>query len=128
VTRHWTFRDYLAADGTNEILAWLNGLNDKRAKIKINAKIRHLEAVRTFREDDAKKLEGHEGLWELRVSLAGIKYRPLFCHGPNSGDLTLLIGAVEKNNRFDPREAPTRAQNRRAEIGKEGRTCEHDHS
>jgi hypothetical protein len=62
------------------------------------------------------------------VRVANTQYRPLFCHGPGPGDLTLLVGALEKGDRFEPQSAPETALRRKADINIKGRTCEHDFS
>jgi hypothetical protein len=128
MTRVWNFRDYVNSHGENEIHAWLNSL-PKRAKARINALIRHLEAVKLFSTNDAKVLHGScDGLFELRIFVERVQYRPLCSYGPNNRDITILFGAIEKGDKFVPATACSRALDRKAEIFVKERTCEHDFS
>jgi hypothetical protein len=123
----WKFKDYLDQAGGNEIRGWLDALS-KKARIKIDQRIRHLENVRHFHQEPQyiKKLVGYEGIYEIRIVFAGDQYRPLGCYGPERGEFTLLIGAFEIGDRFDPKDAPDKAVERMTIILKDGsRVCAH---
>ena len=123
----WKFKDYLNEARENEIRAWLNTLS-KKARIKIDQRIRHLENVQHFHQEPQyiKKLVGYDGIYEIRVVFAGDQYRPLGCYGPDRGEFTLLIGAFEIGDRFDPKDAPDQAVERMAIIKKDrSRVCDH---
>ncbi len=125
---HWTFKDYVTEDGENEILAWLNDL-PKRAKIRINTAISRLEVMERLEMPYARVLKGPcAGLMELRIPVENVQYRPLCCYGPGEKEVTLLFGAIEKGGRFVPLSACSTALIRKAQIGEEGRTCDHDFS
>jgi hypothetical protein len=125
--QYWVFRDYLAERGENEIRLWLDGL-PKRARIKIDVRLRHLENVRYFQGEPQyiKALVGYDGIYEVRVISQNVQYRPLGCYGPGPGDFTLLVGAVEKGGRLEPREAADVAVKRR-EIILADRRRTHEH-
>lgn len=115
--------DFLEADGSNAILAWLDSLRlDKggvpSAKIKINTRIQYLEGSENWHWPPQliSSLKGYEGIYELRVVHKRVQYRPLGCYGPGQKEFTLLLGAREENDDFKPRQAPAIAQERRAII------------
>ncbi len=122
------FRDYLNQRGENEIHEWLNQVN-ATVKMKINVFIQHLEGESDWRGLKwVKPLAGNgKGLWELRVEFDGVQYRPLFSRG--SGSATLLLGALEVNDQFDPVGAIETALTRKASIEADNRrSIEHDFS
>lgn len=125
----WTFKDYLSAEGENVFHAWLNGL-PKAAKAKINAMLRYIEPMQELGPPQLKRLKGPcAGLMEVRVRGAdNIQYRPLCCHGPGDGEITLLAGAIEKGSKFVPLSACSTAHMRQKEITERGRTCDHNFS
>ncbi len=127
MTRHWTFRDYLTADGENPIFVWLSGL-PKAAKVKINARIRYFERLEMLERPQVGHLDGQcDGLMELCIyGPDKVQYRPLCCIGPDDRDVTILVGAIEKGSKFVPLSACATAQQRKQEIVMRGRTCEHN--
>lgn len=123
--QHWTFRDFIDSRGNNVIHIWLGG-QPVRARAKINARLLLLAGARFLREPYAKKLSGEcEGLIELRIEFRMVQYRPLACYEPRDGDITLLLGAFERNNRLDPPSACATARARMRLIHDKDRTCEH---
>ena len=127
MTRHWTFRDYLTTEGANPIFDWLSGL-PKPVKVRINARIRFIERLETLERPHVAALEGKcDGLLELRiVGPDKVQYRPLCCYGPGRGDVTILVGAIEKGGKIVPSSACATAQQRKKEIAERGRICEHN--
>src|SRR5579859_6039420 len=116
----WTFMDFLEADASNTILAWLNSLRldrgrEPRAKVKINTRIQYLEALENWDWPPhmIARLACYDEIYELRVVHKNIQYRPLGCYGPGQREFTLLVGAREENDDFRPREAPRIAKERR---------------
>lgn len=65
-------------------------------------------------------LTGHEGIFEIKFMSNRIVYRPLGCFGPDRHDFTLLIGAREHGDAFEPRNAPNIANDRRTVILQNG--------
>lgn len=124
---YWTLRDYVAASGVNEIHVWLNGL-PVRAKAKVNWRLAELEAMRQFVRPLTGRLHTGdcEGLYEVRVDVGNVQYRPIFCYGPGGRDVTILYGAIEKDDKFVPPTACLIARRNRLYITERGRTCVHD--
>src|SRR5215210_9594396 len=104
MARCWTFRDYVAPSGENLIHTWLNE-RPKKAKVRINTRLLYFEALVRINEPHAKTLEGEcAGLLELRIK-AEVQYRLLCCYGPGRGEITILFGAIERGDRFEPASA-----------------------
>ncbi len=99
----WVFKCFLTNRGENEIRAWLNGL-PKKARIKIDVRLRHLANVKHLQNEPQyiKPMKGFDGILEIRIVSNGVQYRPLCCYGPELRELTLLIGAIEKDWGLEP--------------------------
>jgi len=124
---YWIFKNFLSERGENEIRRWVNTLS-KNVRIKIDRRIRYLENVQYFQREPqyVKQMVGYEGIYEIRIVFAGDQYRPLGCYGPDQGQFTLLIGAVERGNRLEPRDACALAMQRKAIIHNDrSRVCDH---
>lgn len=114
----FTFFDYIDASGDNVIRAWL-----QQQGVKVEAKfdnwIKYLEATPrgSWTRPLVDTLSGDcQGLIEIRVGLAKVQYRLLGFHGPNRKEVTLVLGAKEKERRLDPPSACQQALLRRDEI------------
>lgn len=106
----WEFLDYINGDGKNVIRDWIDGLSmhGKQVKAKLNVRLAYLSAVdlSKWNPPQARALHGEcEGLYEIRFQIRGIPYRPLCFVGPREGEATLLMGAIEREDRFEPRTA-----------------------
>ena len=120
----WTFKNYVSERGENDIRRWLDSL-PKSVRFKIDTRIRYLQNVRQLKYPYVEKWTGEEDLYEVRVVFSGVQYRSLGCYGPERRDFTLLIGAVEKSGKLNPREAVTIAKHRMKEVGDEKHVCRH---
>lgn len=121
------FRDYVSARGVNDIRDWLSQLPTKD-RVAIQQRITYIEATSTFSRPYFADLKGEcQGLHEVRVSGNRVAYRPICYRGPGSEDVTLLIGAVEKGGKLEPRKACDTAFGRIDAI-RQGTawTCEHE--
>ena len=121
----WVFRDFVNERNENEIRQWIDALEVKRARIKIDVRLRDLEKVEQLRYPYVEKWVGESDLYEVRVVFGGVQYRLLGCYGPSRGDFTLLAGATMRDDQLEPRNAVTVAKNRMTLIGDRRRTCEH---
>ena len=71
----------------------------------------------SWREPFTKQLDGDcDGLVEIRFKADRVQQRPLGYYGPKRGEFTLLLWAVEKNDRFSPADACTTAIQRRNQV------------
>jgi hypothetical protein len=112
----FTFYDYIEDDGTNAIIAWLDAHGPK-AKARFNAIIAHLRATPKgqWTRPSVDTLDGEcTGLFEIRAKVKGVQLRLLGFHheGPDK-EVTLVLGAVEKSNRFVPPSTCQQAQQRK---------------
>src|SRR5882672_4025957 len=123
--RHWTFRDFLSDSGRNLIREWIDE-QPVGAQTDLDGFIRSLEAQERLGGKLMKKLTDEPGLFELRLLSHRIQYRPLVCYGPRRRELTILIGAIEKGDDFEPRDAKRIARTRKAIVDRDHtRTREH---
>jgi hypothetical protein len=103
---------FISDGGVNIIDAWLAGL-PIGARAKMDRYFAYLATLKFWGPPDCKKLKGYDHIFEIRIKWNKIQYRPLGCYGPEGGDFTLLIGAIEKSTGvFEPRRAPEIAQER----------------
>jgi hypothetical protein len=123
----WTFKNLLDGRNENVIKAWLSSLPPK-AKAKINARLRHLAVAQQWPRHWVKKIHGYEYIYELRVVLFGIQYRPLGCYGPRKDEFTFVIGAIEQGDRITPPDAFRIAVARCADVLSErSAVCDHSY-
>jgi hypothetical protein len=120
----WIFRDFVNDRGDNEIRQWLDSL-PKAVRFKIDARLRYLQNVGQLKFPYVEKWVGEDDLYEVRVVFSGDQYRSIGCYGPARRDFTLLIGAVEKGGKLEPRQAVSIAKARMALIHRKEYTCEH---
>jgi hypothetical protein len=115
----WTFLDYVDTNGCNQIEAWLESL-PKGAQTPVRAKLLAIltfaSAQQQLRPPRFKVLQGMEGMLEIRFTERRVAYRPLACHGPGRGEVTLLAGATKRNNQYRPPGVFETADRRRAEA------------
>jgi hypothetical protein len=127
---YWTFMDFYE-QGQNQVQAWLDSLppsQQKAVKSKLNQMINSLERLAELKPPQVKPLKGYEGILEMRFMAAKVQCRPLMARGPDSKQVTILIGAKEIGNKFVPEWAPDEATKRRLLIQEKGRTQRHDFS
>lgn len=67
-----------------------------KARVKIETRFRYLSLQQTWEPNFAKKLNGYDDIYEIRIRHEGVQFRPLGCFDPHSRVFTLLIGAVRK--------------------------------
>jgi hypothetical protein len=122
MAKEWTFKCFKSSSGTNEIRKWLSALPE-RDQAKIDAVIRHLEIQKRLEEGPyIEPLTGYKGLFEIKVFSGRVRYRPIGCYGPNRREFTILKGAIEKDDKFEPKSAPDIADTRSKLINKEKHT------
>lgn len=119
----WTFRCYVAPNGTDEIKDWYDG-QSKQVQAKFLSRLKMLAQLpfNEWNDNLYKDLHGDcVGLGEIRFFAGKIQQRPL---GFRSGELefTILFCAVEKGEKFVPKSACQKALERKKEV--EGDTNE----
>ena len=120
----WTFLDYVDGNGNNRISGWLR-LIPVEARVEFEALLGVLRGKTLLTRPQTAYLKGKrfKGLYEFRFKSNKVQYRPLFCYGPDAKarEVTILVGATKKNNRFIPPSVCGTAMNRASEIWAEDR-------
>ena len=114
----WTFFDYVDGNGNNRISDWLRSI-PLEARVEFEALLDVLKGVTILTRPQTGRLGGNlKGLFEFRIKVKNVQYRPLFCYGPNTKarEITILVGATKKNNRFIPPGVDIIAMSRAKEI------------
>jgi phage-related protein len=108
-----TIKFYRTENGRCPVEDFLDSLSDKHAQ-KISWVLRLVERMDRIPGQYLRKLVGTEGLWEVRVQIAGRSYRLLgFFDGANL--LVLTSGFSKKERKTPPREIEL-AEARRTEY------------
>ena len=110
----WEILDYVEASGTNVISVWIDSL-PAAAQVRIDTRIRYLEATQVWPAQYVSARKDCAGVYELRIVSAGVQYRPLGYFGPGRREFTLLMGAIEKGGKLEPRDF-CKVATRRREI------------
>ena len=113
----WRFRCYISPNGTDETRRWYDE-QSKQVRAKFLQRLTTLAQLpfEEWREPLYKNLHGGcAGLGEIRFNANNVQQRPL---GFRSGEreFTILFCAIEKSNRFTPRNACEIALNRKYET------------
>ncbi|MFI5023972.1 MAG: type II toxin-antitoxin system RelE/ParE family toxin [Alphaproteobacteria bacterium] len=113
----WTFRSYVAPDGTDVIQDWFNH-ETKQARGKFRSKLRILGQLpfAEWRRPLFDTLADEcTGLWEIRFDANHVPWRPLgFFQGLDT--FTLVICASKDEHNWIPPNACTLGLARKAEI------------
>lgn len=122
----WRVRQYIQADGSAPVEAWLREHKRFKAKwlwIEENLLCWEPERLPT---QYVKPLQGDgRGLFELVFRVQDVQYRPLGFYGPGERTYTLLVGATKKQGKrskdtvWDPRNAIELAQKRKEIVERE---------
>lgn len=114
----FSFYDYVDEAGQNQIRAWFDSIGAK-PKAKLNSRILYLAATPPgqWNRPLVDTLTGEcEGLFEIRAQVGRVQYRLLGFHGTGERQVTLVFGARERNDRFEPLSACRQAQRRKAQV------------
>ena len=114
----WIIYEFLDNRGEGVIKTWLEHERiQKPARALLEQKLRLLATVG---RDLPPGLLAHLGgaIYKLKVRAQGVQLRPMVCEGPinNDAEFTLLIGAVERGGRLEPRDGQERAEENRQTI------------
>jgi len=112
---NWTIKSFVTARGIDVIQEWIESLPIK-AQVAVDQRITFLALKGYWYRPYAHKLKGYDGIWEIIIQQENVQYRPLGCFGPGEKVFSLLIGAKEKNNKFEPKGAPKIAEKRKKMI------------
>jgi hypothetical protein len=123
----WVFKDRLDQQGRNAIRAWLDEEVPLKARLKFDQILRNL-AVSPSLAPYVKKIKGQDGVFEVVLRHNKVQFRPLGGHGPNRGEFTFVLGAIEHNDGMRPPEAfRTAARHVAALDAGTLRVCDHEY-
>jgi hypothetical protein len=107
----WKFKVFVSINNVCDFEKWFDSqIPEDRAKIKIF--IDRLLIAESWSPKHVRPLSGYSKINELVIKGKKIQLRPLGCFGPTRKDFTLLLGAIEKNDHFIPKDAPKKAETR----------------
>ena len=108
--------DYVNAQGKNEFKEWTEELQ-KAQRARLNEKLDKLEKHGDELFPNILTGTGTAGILKLRVK-GNVQLRPLLCKGPVdvSSEYTLLMGAKEIGEKWAPKDAPNRANDKKGEV------------
>ena len=123
----WKLFDYVDERGRNDVKRWMKGL-EKPDRARLEAKLDTLEEHGPGLPSDLLSDTTDRNLKKMRIN-GRVAPRPILCVGPsdNSQEYTLLIGAVERDRKWVPKNALKMARERREAILRdpETRRCPH---
>jgi hypothetical protein len=104
----WSFFDYIDERGTNPIADWL--MDKREVPVKARAKIQRillqLAGTPLWTRPLASNLDDYERIVEIRIRWMNTQYRLLGFRGPDDREFTLLVPAIEQDDKFVPPTAP----------------------
>jgi hypothetical protein len=116
----WAVKGYSVSETKSVIDEWMSKASDK-AKGKFDARLKYLISRLPTDWDDkyAHQLSAKcDGLFEIRFEVDGVAHRPLCFFGPNRLEFTIVLYAIEHNDKLKPSDACQTGQKRKNEIGK----------
>lgn len=114
----WVLYDYVDRRGINQFQIWTENL-EKNYRGMLHRRLQAVEATEPGLITGliVGPIRGYPHIYKLQIG-GKVKLRPLLCKGPADtlGELTLLMGATERDFRWEPDDAPGTAELRRQEI------------
>lgn len=110
---YWTFYEFVSESGRGGFDEWIDDLPSKvQQKVRLAAfgRIRRLANSLKLDRPDTGQLE--DGLWEIRLKVDNVHYRPICFYGPEQTEITILTGATEKDRTRRPPTADKVAKGR----------------
>jgi hypothetical protein len=123
----WQLFDYLNRRGINEIAQWTKELQ-KPQRIRLRQKLDLLAQAGSDLPPQLLAGTGVPHIYKLKVQ-GNPKLRPLLCKGTadNKNEFTILIGALEIQWEFEPKDALAKAIERREELLNDvNKRCKHE--
>jgi|SRR3989339_613489 len=111
IANTWNFKVFISANNVCDFEEWLdNQIPENRAKVRIF--INRLMIANSWSPKHVRSLSGYPKINELVIKGKNVQLRPLGYFGPSRKCFTLLLGAIEKGDKFIPKDAPGKAEER----------------
>jgi hypothetical protein len=115
MNKDWIIKSFISERGGDVIEEWLaNFSNDIKAEIE--TRLKYIKTLPILKRPYAKKLTGSKYIFEIIIKYKNVQYRPLGFINPAAHEFILLIGAIEKGDKFEPRGALEIAERRRQQF------------
>ncbi len=114
----WVVKGYSVTATSSAVDDWIADVSPK-VVAKFDARLRYLVSRPSSQWDVsyAHHLKGKcDGLFEIRFEVDNIAYRPLCCFGPTRGEFTIVLFAIEHNDKLRPPDACKTGLTRKSEI------------
>ena len=114
----WKFRTYKSSSGRNDVQDAVDGLRDDVLEHFLG-RVRYLVNTPNkldWHEPQAKKLKGVAEIYEIRFKANNVQYRPFGYFGPSEEDITILVWATKKDEKYKPANAIDTADTRREQV------------
>lgn len=111
--------DFVNSKGLNEFKEWSEKLQ-KIQRAKLNEKLDKLMLVGDELMPVLLTDAGITNIRKLRIKVQNVQLRPLLCNGPinKESEYTLLMGAKEIGDKWEPESAPQKAFDKMLEVTK----------
>lgn len=109
----WIFRIF--GKERSDVDDWIGELSPS-VMARMDSIINHMRVTRVWSRPYFRPLKRHQGISEIRFIVQNIQYRPLGCFGPGNKEYTILFGAKEQGDEFNPLNAPLIVEKRRKDI------------
>jgi hypothetical protein len=118
--------DYVDASGKNRFAEWMKD-QQKVQRVKLNARLDWLKEKGDALLPEILTNTHVRGILKLRIK-GNVQLRPLLCRGPHGdGEYTLLMGAKEVGDCWQPKDAAETADVRKAAVAADkNRRCKHE--
>jgi hypothetical protein len=121
--------DYLDSHGRNVMQDWADNLPmQKRDRGRLDSKIDMLAIAGDDLPPGLLQNTRCRHIMEIAVN-GQVALRPMLCRGPFAmqREFTFLFGAVERDRKYEPKDAPERGEANRLDLlADEEKRCEHE--
>lgn len=115
MNKNWIIKSFISDRGSDVIEEWLDSFSTD-IKVFIETRLNYLKTQPIWKRPHAAKLTGSKYIYEIIITYKNVQYRPLGFFNPAAHEFILLIGAIEKGDKFEPRGALEIAEKRRQQL------------
>jgi len=114
----WTIKGFASGRGDSTVIDEWQRSAPPKAVAKFDQRLGFLKhrPVADWSYDYAHALTDANGIWEIKFEWMNIAHRPLFCFGPFSQEITILLFAQERGGKWKPPNSLEIAKARKREL------------